>query len=349
MGDFSVVINVAEIKRFNRELARQLGNVFRHKEKREIGAPDGRHSADVYFEDDSIQSHRAWSHYAKPGRLLNLILSGVPNESSTLTIAVQLNFPADTYSRKPAGAFIKDAEGNVFLAHRGDLTKGKGRLKKKHVLREFASQLIIAEDDSKDTALILICSLTDPNLANRLCDFADEARTVAERLRIVVDSGVEPDDAATDDGATSPMSRHQRLMRLGKYFDEFAGVGETKAHGGGKRTVEHGDIVRALESFLQGSGESRKSQAIDLAVVTSTVVHLYEVKTSARTTDVYTGVGQLLIHGECIAELLGLPVRRYLVLPERPRRLHEPHIVNKCEICIMTFQKTKSHYRFAEY
>ena len=135
-------------------------------------------------------------------------------------------------------------------------------------------------------------------------------------------------------------------MRLRDYFDEYSGEGQTKGHGGGKRTVEHGDIVRALEAELRSAGSSQKAQAIDLAIVAKEV-DLFEVKTSARTTDIYTGVGQLLVHGECIHDLLGLPVRRHLVLPAQPRESHRKPITKKAGINIVTFVKERAGYRFA--
>ena len=135
-------------------------------------------------------------------------------------------------------------------------------------------------------------------------------------------------------------------MKLQEYFDEYAGVGSTKGHEGGTRTVEHGHIVKALEAHQRHTGESQKSQAIDLAVVAQSQVNLFEVKTSAKTTDVYTGVGQLIIHGESICELLTLPVHRFLVLPEMPNKLHTKHIQGKAEVCIITYHKVKGVYQF---
>ena len=145
---------------------------------------------------------------------------------------------------------------------------------------------------------------------------------------------------------STPVTVEKRMLKLRKYFNEYSGEGRTKGHEGGKRTVAHGDIVTALEALLGKTGESQKAQAIDLAVVSPQHIALFEVKTSARTTDVYTGVGQLLIHGECVSELTGLPVRRYLVLPDRPSKAHEPHIVRKGGIRIVTFQKVKGNYTF---
>jgi hypothetical protein len=57
-------------------------------------------------------------------------------------------------------------------------------------------------------------------------------------------------------------------------------------------------------------------------------------------------LGQLLIHGECIRELLERPVRRHLVLPTAPRASHEKHITKKGGINIVTYEKNGGGYRF---
>ena len=96
---------------------------------------------------------------------------------------------------------------------------------------------------------------------------------------------------------------------------------------------------------MRTCGSSQKAQAIDLAIVAAQV-ELFEVKTSARSTDVYTGVGQLLIHGECIRELLELPVRRNLVLPELPRASYAKHVTTVGGINIVTYKKDGRGYTF---
>ena len=58
------------------------------------------------------------------------MLSGDPRTSKWIEITVQLNFPSGIYNPRMAGAFIKDVSGEVFITHRGKLTKGKARLPK---------------------------------------------------------------------------------------------------------------------------------------------------------------------------------------------------------------------------
>jgi hypothetical protein len=353
MSKYEVVADIAEIAKLNMLLAKQLNKTFKFKETREITYPSGHFPCDVYFEKKTGENIRAWAHLTQTDKLMNFILSGEPGATNWLEITVQLNFPASTFNRRMAGVFVKDSNGDVFLAHRGKLTKGNAGLHKEKVLDEFSPWLIEAEDGLKHPSrLILITSLDDIDIADRLCEFAIEARKVATKLGDASAQATNQKTTHTGSGNPHVVSRKPKgspathMLKLRKYFDEYAGIGHTKGHGGGRRTVEHGDIVKALEAHLSGTGDSQKAQAIDLAVISHKHINLYEVKTSARTTDVYTGVGQLLIHGECISKLLSLPVRRYLVLPDRPNILHEPHIVGKGGMHIVTFQKANGSYSF---
>lgn len=351
-SSFKVVTDISEIARLNREMGRLLSKTFKVQRTREITYPAGHHTGTVYFEAAAGSDIRAWSPYSEPRRLGNFLLAGEPASSAWMEIDVQLNFPADSYNRRMAGAFVIDEYGIVLVAHRGKLTKGKAGLPKAKVFREFSARTVEAEDQGQVSRVILIAALDAPDLAERLWEFAVEAREVAHRIAAEGESDDEGDDAPTGGGSAGasglgkPGSRSKDpVLKLRAYFDEYAGEGDSKGHGGGKRTVEHGDVVKALEAQLRSNGSSQKAQAIDLAIVASEV-DLYEVKTSARTTDVYTGVGQLIIHGECIRELLERPVRRHLVLPSAPRPRHGKHITQKGGINIVTYEKNGAKYRF---
>lgn len=353
--EFSVVTNVKRIAELNRILGKNLAKTFKYPEPREITYPSGHFRDTVRFSQPSGTLVEAWVSgiFSNRRALYNFILVGEPKATAWLEISAQLNFPADKYSRAFGGAFVEDSAGQVFVAHRGKLTKGNAGLKKQEVLREFSPQLINADDDGKPLRLILISSLDDPALPRRLCDFAIEAREVARKLgrgESNTEQGskdsVPPSNGGNRGKLPPAEGSEERGLKLRAYFDEHAGTTDVKGHGGGKRTVEHGDVVKALEAYVRKHGETYKAQPIDLSLVTKNCTHLYEVKTSARTTDVYTGVGQLLIHGGSITELFGLPVNRYLVLPERPRKDYARQIEKKGAMQIVTYQRNEQGYLF---
>lgn len=350
---FEVVTDLAEIARLNEQLATSLRKTFQHHEVREVTYPSGHFTTDVFFEKAHGSQVYAWASQELVDKWINFILIGDPDSSKWLEISVQLNFPIGKYTRRLGGAFVKDANGEVFVAHRGKLTKGNAGLLKKEVLDRF-STCIEAEDINGTERLILIASLNASDLAAQLCRFAVDARQIATELgaqkllQAQIDAESERDSSAeTQENPDDDLDAQKRLLKLSAYYDEFAGESWTQAsRGEGTRVVEHGSIVKALEAHVRGQGETRKSQAIDLAVLGSNHVDLFEVKTSARTTDVYTGVGQLFIHGESISKLLKLPIRRHLVLPKRPSKMLEPHIIGKGGINIVTFEKIDDGYSF---
>ena len=349
---FEVVTDLAEISRLNEKLASRLRKTFRHHEVREITYPSGHFTSDVFFEKKKGEQVYAWASQEWTDKWINFILIGDPDSSKWLEITVQLNFPAGKYNRLVAGAFVKDTDGEVFVAHRGKLTKGNAGLLKKEVLDRF-SACVEAKDIKAPERLILIASLDAPDLANQICRFAVDARRVATELGAQKSLQAQMEDDSKDAVPGTPkgaieseLDVQRRLLKLSAYYDEFSGESWTPPSFGGARIVEHGSIVKALEAHLQGRGETRKSQAIDLAVLGAKHIDLFEVKTSARTTDVYTGVGQLFIHGESISKILKIPVRRHLVLPERPSETLEPHIIGKGGINIITFDKVDDNYCF---
>ncbi len=76
----------------------------------------------------------------------------------------------------------------------------------------------------------------------------------------------------------------------------------------------HGEVVDALRIWRERHGVEKpnivKNAYVDMGVMDARglLTELYEVKTSAARSDVYTGIGQLMVHGPS-------GCRRYLVLP----------------------------------
>jgi hypothetical protein len=57
-------------------------------------------------------------------------------------------------------------------------------------------------------------------------------------------------------------------------------------------------------------------------------------------------VGELLIHGECIEDLLGPTVKRYLVVPAASKPSHSKAFSRKVGIRGVTYEKQGSGYQF---
>lgn len=350
---FEVVTDPTKIAKLNSKLAKIMRKAFPYKESRELTYPAGHHTGSVYFEEGRGQMIRGWSPLDHdPAKHVNHLLFGAPGEVGWLEMAVQLNFPKESYVRSYAGAFVRDASGAIFLAHRGKLTKGKAGLRKDLVLSQF-STCIDARDGNQMSRVILIAGLEQPDMIDKLFAFAQEARDVATQIAAggVVESGSEEKgSSATGSGKAQgkdTSADRDPMQGLSKYFDEFSGeTNVTPSDFIGTRVVEHGAIVAALAKALGSGNNLRKSQAIDLAAIRKDTIDLFEVKTSASTQNVYTAVGQLLIHGEGIETRLKKRVRRFLVLPEMPRRDFLSPIATALEGAIIIYRSKRGAYTF---
>lgn len=319
---FKVVTDPARIRQLNAKLSEVISTRFPFKQSRELTYPAGHHTGRVYFEAEHGMRVRGWSPKDSDARKhVNHLLFGDPGNDSWLELAVQLNFPKDKYSRAPAGAFVQDASGEIFVAHRGKLTKGNAGLPKDLVLSRFDT-CVLAQDGKQKNRVILIAGLEHEEMIDKLFEFALEAREVATSIANgLVEAADSPKNhEAGDNRKKGKKTTAEPMAKLSKYVDEFYGESTASPPAvSGIRIVKHGAIVAALHKALGGGNNLRKSQAVDLAAIRAGAVDLFEVKTSSSTQDVYTAVGQLLIHGVGISSLLGMPVRRFLVLPQTPR------------------------------
>ncbi|WP_459703857.1 hypothetical protein [Stutzerimonas marianensis] len=341
---FEVITDPDTIAALNIKFAKIMREAFPYKESREITYPSGHHTGDVYFERDQGHSVRAWSPLGyDPAKHVNHLLFGAPGALDWMELAVQLNFPKESYTRLYAGAFVRDGAGEIFLAHRGKLTKGKAGLRKNLVLSQFSNS-VDAQDGNQTSKVILIAGLDEPDMIDKLFAFAQEAREVATRVASI---NTEAGSSSRSSGGKGGSTERDSIMALSAYFDEFSGESNvTPPATNGRRVVEHGAIVAALAQALKSEANLRKNQVIDLAAIYENRIDIYEVKTSADTQNVYTAVGQLLIHGEGVRTLLQQPVRRFLVLPELPRKDLLKPIANVLDGAIITYRKHNCGYTF---
>lgn len=352
---FIAITDVDKIAQLNNQLGTKLKKFLGHSERRTITSPGGKYSSLVYFETRGGESKRCWaSGKAQSNKLKNYFLFGRPGAEGLLNIAVQINFPSEKYSKAISGVFVHDETGSVYIAHRGKLTGPGGGFEAKKVLDRLASsEQVIEGDDIR--RLAIVAGLDSPNLIPDIYRFANECRDIVALLAFEREWDFEQQtpEKASRKGQVEKNNQAQRqihqAMKIGKYFDEFCGESVRRPIALGKRVVTHGAIVNSLATSLKNKAELRKSAAIDLAAITEEFLDLYEVKTSASTTDLYTGVGQLLIHGDALSGMKsteGLVVRYFLVLPSRPRKNLETSISGKYKINIVLYSETATGYKF---
>lgn len=350
---FHVVTDLKRISKLNKLMSSKLREYLTQPETRTITSPGGKYAFKVYFQNLEGGEVRGWATGKSTGdKIRNFFVFGEPGADSLVNIAVQINFPSNRYSKALAGVFVEDESGSVYIAHRGKLTGAGGSFKMLRVLDRLPKP-ITALDNGQLVALALIGGLEDSTLLDDIFGFAKECRDVVGRMALERDKeralnnpvlNLDLDGAEVLESCTNPELEY--LLVLSQYFDEYAGESLRRAIGAGVRAVTHGAVVSALELELRTTGLTRKSVAIDLAIISEGQMNLYEVKTSVSTTDMYTGLGQLLIHGEALARMTKLPIRKFLVVPELPRQSHLTVMVDKFDINIVTYAKYRDTYKF---
>jgi hypothetical protein len=104
----------------------------------------------------------------------------------------------------------------------------------------------------------------------------------------------------------------------------------------------HGHVVDALAKLVGKRLRAGNDRRRDMYCVTKagTVRALFEVKTGVTTSDVYAGVGQLMVHGSVLDS-----ASRVLVLPGEPR---DPlrTALQELSITVLTYELKRGRVRF---
>jgi hypothetical protein len=118
-------------------------------------------------------------------------------------------------------------------------------------------------------------------------------------------------------GQTETPEINERQKLIDDYYAEARGRRRGRRASEIDYVSRHGDVVDALREWREASklnNDKRfvKNVFLDLGVASGEeVVEAYEVKTSTKRSNVYSAIGQLLVHGD------GPDCERTIVLPER--------------------------------
>ena len=204
---------------------------------------------------------------------------------------VEINVAEEGRKNGIGGFFARDmGSGTVYLMHAGWLNPGG------YAFRDWLGQKQFAALDGR------------PEPRQGFIVVATNGSTGDHSLIRYIESIVrfrEADDEVPDDPAQfRPFYQEPRGWRVA----DNPGVVEYLSR--------HGDVVDALRIWRERRGLEKpkgfivKNTYIDMGVTDAhdSLTELYEVKTSAARSDVYTGIGQLMVHGPS-------GCRRVLVLP----------------------------------
>ncbi len=220
-----------------------------------------------------------------------------PSREHDLDIAVEINPPKEGFDRRIAGAFVVEPGGRVFLAHSGKIGGGKKGVGKDAFWNFYLgpTSATVSWPDREETEVILIGEVRDPRLPQQIAAFVHEVA----RFKMAVASGSLASPLAAPRDAFSP---------------EFEGTKTFNVNTVIESSCDHGPVVRSLKEALEAlSIPAANDRLRDLYTLrpSGDMNTLFEVKTSLNAIDIYTGVGQLMIHGA----RQGKAPKRVLVLP----------------------------------
>jgi len=233
-----------------------------------------------------------------------------PTDKDPLIITCEINPPKSGRNLQCAGLFVRDAAGRIFLAHTGKIGGGfKGVGKAAFLSRcDGANLQEIAWPHGIVSNAIVIGRIDGAGIRRQVGEFV---RQVAEFKAWVREKG----------GAEIKLSLEA------SYFDEFMGkMRSYRRTGPIESTCNHGFIIRDLRLALVKLGFKNigKDTPRDLFITKNgRAVMLFEAKTDDGLQCLYTGIGQLMLHGAADTP----SPKRVLVLPKSPskqtaRRLH---------------------------
>jgi hypothetical protein len=263
---------------------------------------------------------------------------GEPGSNASLNIDVQFNLPIVQFSRRSGGAFLQHVSTNrVVLAHRGIVTLGHGRVPKADLFSEMAATVREADTRDGTDEFLLIGELESSTLVNDIDAFSTELRRSVRAIK-----GGKARAAKT---GAAPKNRSNTSFtpsgRLRQYFDEFSGDRQLKARRKSVADCYHGTVVRTIRDTYDAATQTLKSQAIDLTVIKSNRVYLFEVKTSSDPQSVYTAIGQLTAHAPIVSDYFpGKTLVKVMVLPEQTNQRLCNLLKDHLHIRLLTFTRS---------
>jgi hypothetical protein len=280
---------------------KELARVLRQNAtavKTVVGWPGGSFQATVQWNDQ----HGFWSFLDEEDSKY-WCAYGVrrPIPGKNTNISCEINPPTGDVDRRLGGIFLKDSNGNVYLAHTGKVGGGRPGIGKARFLDYYRRPQTEIEWPSGDISEAFVLGRIGGR--NFLQSLSGYLRAV-EEFR----------NSAT--GNTDPVVVGDSEELL-KFTPEFKGKRK-------KYTIadeiesqsDHGKVIEALQAELAAHGVgSGNNRLIDLYLVNQEkrISHIFEAKTAITTSHIYEGVGQLMLHGAIEPK-----PHRILVVPEAP-------------------------------
>jgi len=219
----------------------------------------------------------------------------------SFSITGQLNPTIKGYNRRAAGAFVRDSQGRIYVAHSGKIGGGRSGIGKSAFVAAYRGKnwQTVIWPDKKETETIVIGRIDGAHLQGHIANFIREI----DRFK---------------KSAVGSKSQTQSHKHKSTFSPEFLGHRKTyMSQGEIEAQCDHGPLISALADELRKRGLNIGNDNLrDLYVLSSKgrVQTLFEAKTNLSTSSIYGAVGQLMLHAAAEPK----EPRRVFVAPGTP-------------------------------
>jgi hypothetical protein len=243
-----------------------------------------------FYLDENREQSRYWLAFG----------TSDPTDSQNLTMIGEINPTKVGINRRNGGAFVRDNNGTVYLAHSGKVGGGRKGIGKTSFLKSYSEPNVeqVRWPDGQVTSMIVIGRIDGDHFPAQVARFIKVVEGYKEQFATV-----------------GSQLQHTPALH---FSPEFSGLRALYAL---DREIEarcdHGVVVNELAEILAAHDLTcGKTKACDLVIGKSSnnVSHLFEVKTELSRTALYTAIGQLMLNGTSWSKT----PKRILILPYEP-------------------------------
>lgn len=327
---FEILEDAAQIAAAQRKFEDVVRHSFSKKAVRNIGFPgDTYHDATIWI-FGNYWYHTHHDREAKTPRKVNWF--GVLTESGSLDISVEINTVYEGTNARVAGYFARDGKsGEICVFHTGKVGGGTPGVGKMAFLQWSHPELVTASRSEGNAVVGVLLMRINSNASVRpVLRYVDTIVAFKEAVR---------------KGETQTTKFKKEANKFRDFFSEASGRRQGRRRSEIDYISRHGDIVDALHLWRKRSGLNGgrivKNPLIDLGIEKRGKLHeIYEVKSSADRQELYTAIGQTLVHG------VDPRCRRAIVLPSGEHLKQDiENALNRLSIGVMRFKLTKNTVR----
>jgi hypothetical protein len=287
---YSLLESKAEIANAQRTLEATFRREFKKRAVKNIGYPGNTTENAEVCTDGRFwfwSSDRAGANDPNPRRL-NWF--GLLEDKSALEISVEINTPFENRNDQVAGFFARDSNsGQIYLFHSGRVGGGRKGVGKDAFLAWLNQPLAeVVDSTGRRRVGLLVMPVRGKAATHPAARYIDAVARFKQQVRT---------------GQINTPEFRRKAKRLQDFYAESRGRRRGRRSSEIDYVSRHGDVVDAIHVWRRArlvpkGARFVKDVLIDLGVeLDGELVEIYEAKTSSGRSDLYSAVGQVMVHG----------------------------------------------------